>query len=76
MNGNYPVMSDIYKNSDVSEPIPGIKVASMKQESRNRMEKALDEYDKFMVDLRKLFPGRRKTVYSFAYWLFRHSGLV
>lgn len=51
----------------------GITLMSFKPEYRDAMDKALEEYEKFKE---KLPIPPEDLVYSFAYWLFRYSGIV
>jgi len=53
-----------------------ITLSCMAPEARDLMDRALEEYEKHCANVREWKPGHRGSVYSFAYWLFRWSGLV
>lgn len=53
-----------------------IMLTSMKPEARDAMEEALAKYEEHVKGIRSWKKGHRGNVYSFAYWLFRYSGLV
>ncbi len=36
----------------------------------------MEDWEKHNIERLKLFPGKRASIYSFAYWLVRWSGLV
>lgn len=43
---------------------------------RDVMDEALERYAAHVKSIRTWKPHHRGSVYSFAYWLFRYSGLV
>lgn len=49
---------------------------SMDPEVRDVMDEALKKYADHVRRMRSWKKGHRGSVYSFAYWLFRYSGLV
>jgi hypothetical protein len=67
------------------DPVPGnherrdagpVAIMCMAPEARDLMEVALKKYQEHCASIRKTWPAHRGSVYSFAYWLFRWSGLV
>lgn len=62
-------------NHDLREVGP-VTLACMDADARNLMDKALTQYQEHFRGVRKMFPKKRPNVYSFAYWLFRWSGLI
>ena len=52
---------------------PNIKLVSISPEAHNLLELALDGWDEHRQGLPQEY---QNSVYSFAYWLFRYSGLV
>lgn len=51
----------------------GITIGCMSHDARDLLDRAMSEWKQF----KKGFPkGHRATVYGFAYWLIRWSGLV
>jgi hypothetical protein len=53
-----------------------ITLSGISPEARTLLNKILEEWEKHKTELHKLFPHQRETVYGFAYWLIRYSGLV
>ena len=53
-----------------------IQIGCMDLDARNLMDRALKEYDEHVEGIKKYKPDHEGSVYSFAYWLFRWSGLV
>ena len=53
-----------------------VTLMCMAPEARGLMELALKQYREHRKNVRKIFPKDRESVYSFAYWLFRWSGLI
>lgn len=51
----------------------GITMMQFTPDYRDTMDKALEQYDEFKKEM-KVQPTDQ--VYSFAYWLFRYSGLI
>lgn len=68
-------MEKLPGNHDQREIGP-VTLMCMASEARDVMEIALKEYEKHCASIREWKPGHRGSVYSFAYWLFRWSGLV
>lgn len=55
-----------------------ISIGFMLPEARDIMDEALEEWEKFKEETRGHYPdfATENEVYSFAYWLFRWSGLI
>jgi hypothetical protein len=53
-----------------------VVLACMDPAARDVMEEALMRYEAHVKSIRTWKKGHRGSVYSFAYWLFRYSGLV
>lgn len=62
-----------HQETHISE---SIILGCMKQEAREDMEKALEEWSKHVKDRKENSLPPEDPVYSFAYWLFRWSGIV
>lgn len=63
-------------NHSMRKVAPGVTLNCMAPKARDLMERALEEYQKHCRGIRSWKPNHRGSVYSFAYWLFRWSGLV
>lgn len=63
-------------NHDLKEIAPGVSLACMSTKARDLMDQALDGYEAHCKRMREWKPKHRSTIYSFAYWLFRWSGIV
>jgi hypothetical protein len=53
-----------------------ITIACISPEARDLLETIMAEFEKHKKEFHNLFPGKRITIYGFAYWLVRHSGLI
>lgn len=53
-----------------------VTIMYMAPEARDLMDHALSEYEKHVAKIKETLPDHEGSVYSFAYWLFRWSGLV
>ncbi len=63
-------------NHQQRDVAPGITLNCMAPNARSLMDEALEKYQEHIDEIRKWKPGHQESVYSFAYWLFRWSGLV
>lgn len=59
--------------NEIKRIYDGVSMMNFKQEYRDAMDKALEEYEKFKSKMNK---ASDDLLLSFAYWLFRYSGLV
>lgn len=53
-----------------------VTLGCMDPDARDLMDRALKEFEKHTAEMREMKPGYRQSVYGFAYWLFRWSGLI
>jgi len=60
----------------VLKQVGPITIACISPEGRELLDTIMMEFEQHKKQLHKLFPGKRITVYGFAYWLVRSSGLI
>ena len=53
-----------------------ITLSCMSAEALDLLDTIMEDWEKHNIERLKLFPGKRASIYSFAYWLVRWSGLV
>ena len=53
-----------------------VTLACMSPEARDLLDNIMAEFEKHKKDFHKSFPGKTITIYGFAYWLVRYSGLI
>lgn len=56
--------------------VGNVSIGAISPEARDLLDTIMKEWEKFNAERLKLFPGKRATVYGFAYWLVRWSGLI
>ena len=59
-----------------SKQVGTISLNCISPEARCLLDTIMAEWEKHKKDFHKIFPKKRLTVYSFAYWLIRWSNLV
>lgn len=59
--------------NEVMQIYPGISMMRFTSEYRKALDKAIEKWEEYKKSLP--FPPKDE-VYSFAYWLFRYSGLI
>ena len=71
-------MSQELPGHHVEEIVPGISMGFFRPEYRDVMDQALEEWEKHKAKIRQHTPdfATEGEVRSFAYWLFRWSGLI
>lgn len=66
----------------VSEPCPGVTLCCISPEARDLLDYVMEEWDKYKQGLPETMTvggetwNPRESVYGFAYWLIRWSGMV
>ncbi len=53
-----------------------ITLGCISTEARDLLDVIMEDWEKHNMKRLKLFPGKRASIYGFAYWLVRWSGLV
>lgn len=56
--------------------VGNVTIGCISPEARDLLDTIMAEWEQYNRDRLKLFPGKRASIYSFAYWLVRWSGLV
>lgn len=54
----------------------GVVLTSMTPEARDLLDHIMHEWKDFETGLRENSPDKEPTIYQFAYWLCRYSGLI
>jgi hypothetical protein len=74
-------MSD-FNGTHTTHPIPGVAVCCMSTEARDLFDEIMEAWDEHKAKLPESLTcgdetwDPRESVYSFAYWLVRYSGLI
>ncbi len=67
-------MSDTFGNSE--KTVGNVTITCITPEARDLLDKIMAEWSEHEKKLRESFPNREPSIYGFAYWLVRHSGLI
>ena len=60
----------------VFKQIGPVTLGCISPEARELLDTIMSEFEQHKKQFHRLFPGKRITVYGFAYWLVRNSGLI
>jgi hypothetical protein len=74
-------MNDFHGSRE-STPVPGVTLCCISPEARNLLDRMMEAWEKHAATMpESLTCGEetwdpRESIYSFAYWLVRYSGLI
>jgi len=66
----------MYQGSNFKKVNQNIVLGCISPEANNLLETIMEHWEDYLAKLKKSFPLKEPSFYSFAYWLVRYSGLI